>query len=80
MALLNAGYWQTTYWAENYWNPRYWPKYGVAALVAPTLGHHVPRRRRRIKPNFFLSHMDEWSVLQLYLMLKRKRENMLFGD
>ena len=24
MALLTAGYWQTTYWPGNFWNDKYW--------------------------------------------------------
>jgi len=47
MALLTAGYWQTTYWAENYWNPSYWQTYGYVAptptVAGETYGAPVPK-------------------------------------
>jgi len=38
MALLNAGWWQTTWWPSQWWHEDWWPHYGAVAPSAPTLG------------------------------------------
>lgn len=32
MALLTAGYWQTTYWVDGYFHATYWPNYGLVVI------------------------------------------------
>lgn len=44
MALLTAGYWQTTYWPSSYWADAYWPDasignvYSIAGVIAMQFG------------------------------------------
>jgi hypothetical protein len=50
MALLKAGYWQTTYWPSNYWQEDYWPEYGTAAPpVTVTVGDTWIRRKAKLR-------------------------------
>lgn len=33
MALLTAGYWQTTYWADSYYTDDFWQDYGAPVIT-----------------------------------------------
>jgi hypothetical protein len=74
MALLKAGYWQTTYWPSNYWQEDYWPEYGTATppVVLPPVSIGFPSRR---KPKKLPLEVDEADALALIFMLRRKKHN-----
>jgi len=74
MALLKAGYWQTTYWPSNYWQEDYWPEYGVVTppTVTPSVSTGLIRRR---KPKKLPLEVDEADALALIFMLRRNRRN-----
>jgi hypothetical protein len=40
MALLTAGYWQTTFWCNSYWHEGYWQDYGTQAPVGEIISFY----------------------------------------
>ena len=53
MALVKAGWWQTTWWPSQWWQEDWWLEYGVAAAVQPS-GVAPTRYVRlvKVKPRF----------------------------
>jgi len=39
MALVKAGWWQTTWWPSQWWHEDWWLEYGTAAPPAPAFVH-----------------------------------------
>jgi hypothetical protein len=73
MALLNAGWWETTWWPSNYWHSTWWPKFGsstpTVTQIQPVGPRYGRRRRREHKKRELLTLLSE------YLKLKIGEEN-----
>lgn len=56
MALLTAGYWQTTYWPSRYWQADYWLEYGTAVTGGDSARYYYmqPQQLKRDKKEVFL--------------------------
>lgn len=53
MALLKAGWWQTTWWPSQWWQEDWWLEYGPVVVpggVAPAHYRVVPVKRKPVFP------------------------------